>query len=260
MVELPHLGISKFCGFALASPLRHSCIFELRLRFLASSYSIYHFFTVHPHIPHAKRRLRGGGCEPTADLRGRVQPRQDGLSDCPMPSHVGEGMGELALPAHLDAGGNGRNDAAGRRLRTRREERRSVGHTDTAAANNGPALRSLASSILLASDASLPERQFSPLKASHRSIDLTRSHTLRPSSVRHRPYMQLNGLFVRVPLHLGRRIEPAAGREIHYLVYALEGKRSLSGWPAVSERTGTSWPSPSFAAVRRVWSRQIAIA
>ena len=49
--------------------------------------------------------------------------------------------------------------------------------------------------------------------------------------------MQLNGLFVRVPLHLGRRIEPAAGREIHYLVYALEGKRSLSGWPAVSERS-----------------------
>ena len=84
-----------------------------------------------------------------------------------------------------------------------------MGHTDRAT-NNGPALRSLASSILLASDASLPERQFSPLKASHRSIDLTPSHTLRSSSVRHRPYMQLNGLFVRVPLHLGRRIEVAA--------------------------------------------------
>ena len=86
------------------------------------------------------------------------------------------------------------------------EEAPHEGHTDTAAANNGPALRSLASPILLAADASLPERQFSPLKASHRSIDLTPSHTLRPSSVRHRPYMQLNGLFVRVPLHLGRRI------------------------------------------------------
>ena len=102
----------------------------------------------------------------------------------------------------------------------------------------------------------------SPLKASHRSIDLTRSHTLRRPSVRHRPYMQLNGLFVRVPLHLGRRIEPAVAEKYIILCMRWRGRdRCLDGRLCprgrASERAphGHRLPSPPCAVFGAAKSR-----
>ena len=121
-----------------------------------------------------------------------------------------------------------------------------MGHTDTAAANNEPARAPFISVVdPTRLGCVTPGKAVSPLKASHRSIDLTRSHTLRRPSVRHRPYMQLNGLFVRVPLHLGTGGALSQRRAEKYIILCMRWRgrdRCLDG--RLCPRGRASWRAP----------------